>query len=170
MAKQQAQSNSKRFKPRLDLISHLYVNSGGPSIKTTQVMLSTSSNEIQIEKQTRSAWRQRLVDAETGFRIGLRTDSILFLYLFIGAIVFASGFVFGLAKTEWLILILTLGLTLSVELFHQLLTFIVNEFSHHLSKDMDQMMRLGTAAVVTANLSAVTVIVILFGSRLLELW
>ncbi len=133
-------------------------------------MLTPSSHEIQIAKQTRSPWRQRLVDAETGFRIGLRTDSILFLYLFIGAMVFASGLVFGLAKSEWLILILTLGLTLSVELFHQLLSFIVNEFKHHLSKDISQMMRLGTAAVVTANLSAVTVIFIVFGSRLLELW
>lgn len=133
-------------------------------------MLTQSNHEIQISKQTRSPWRQRLVDAETGFRIGLRTDSILFLYLFIGAMVFASGLVLGLAKTEWLILILTLGFTLSVELFHQLLSFIVDEFKHHLSKDISQMIRLGTAAVLTANLSAVTVIVIVFGSRLLELW
>lgn len=133
-------------------------------------MLSPSTHEMSISETSRSPWRQRLVDAETGFRIGLRTDSILFVYLFIGSIVLAAGLVFRLQTIEWVILVLTLGLTLSVELFHQLLTFIVREFRHHLRRDLSQMMRLGTAAVVTTNLTAITVILILFGGRIWEMW
>lgn len=128
-------------------------------------MLSPSSQEMDIAKSTRSPWRQRLVDAETGFRLGLRTDSILFVYVLISCMVIAAGLVLGISKLEWALLILALGLTLSVELFHQLLIFIVQEFRHHLRKDLTAMMRLGTAAVVTTNVTAICIVLILLGSR-----
>ncbi len=128
-------------------------------------MLAPSSKEMQIQKSSRAPWRQRLVDAETGFRLGLRTDSILFVYVLISCMVIATGLVLGIEIIEWAILVLTLGLTLSVELFHQLLRYLVEEFRHHLRKDINLMMRLGTAAVVTTNLTAVTIIAILFGGR-----
>ncbi|MEW4488991.1 diacylglycerol kinase [Thalassoglobus sp. JC818] len=123
---------------------------------------------MQISRANRPAWRQRLVDAETGFRIGLRTDSTLFMYLFVGIGVLFSGFVFRLSVIEWTILVLTLGLTLSVELFHQLLRLIVHEFRHHIGQNLNQILRLGTAAVVATNVSAIIVLLILFGSRIVE--
>lgn len=153
----------------LDLFSQARVNSDGPFNRMMNIMLSPSSHDLQISKVNRAPWRQRLVDAETGFRLGLRTDSILFVYLFVGSMVAVSGMVLGLTRLEWVLLVLTLGLTLSVELFHQLLKFIVEEFRHHLRKDLNQMMRLGTAAVVTTNVTALTVIAILLGSRIIEL-
>lgn len=121
-------------------------------------------------KPTRAAWRQRLVDAETGYRIGIRSDSVLFVYLFLGSIVGLSGLVFKIGQTDWILLVLTWGLTLSVELFHQLLRFLVHEFRDHLRKDISIMMRLGTAAVVTTNLTAFTVIAIIFGSRIIAIF
>lgn len=106
------------------------------------------------------------MDAETGFRLGLRIDSTLFMYLFIGTGVASAGLIFSLDKLEWILLVLTMGLTLSVELFHQLLKFILAEFQHHLRQDVTKMLRLGTAAVVTTNFTALLVIAIVFGSRL----
>ena len=133
-------------------------------------MLSPSQSEMSIPKPARAPWRQRLVDAETGFRIGFRTDSTLFMYLFVGSGVLFAGFVFNLQMIEWVILILALGWVLTVELFHQLLILIVKEFRHHLRKDVGRMMRLGTAAVVTTNVTAFVVLSIIFGSRLLSIW
>lgn len=133
-------------------------------------MLTPSSHEMQITKSSRAPWRQRLVDAETGFRLGLRTDSILFVYVLVSSMTVATGLVLGIERIEWAILVLTLGLTLSVELFHQLLKFIVNDFRDHLRKDLSLMMRLGTAAVVTTNVTAMIIIAILLGSRLIDLF
>jgi len=138
--------------------------------RLTKIMLTPSSHEIQVPKSSRAPWRQRLVDAETGFRLGLRTDSILFVYVLVSSMVVATGLVLGIEKIEWAILVLTLGLTLSVELFHQLLKFIVNEFRHRLRKNISLMMRLGTAAVVTTNVTSVIIIAILLGSRFIELF
>lgn len=138
--------------------------------RLTKTMLTPSTHEMSIPKASRAAWRQRLVDAETGFRLGLRTDSILFVYLLISSMVVVTGLVLSIGKIEWALLVLTLGLTLSVELFHQLLKFIVKEFRHHLRKDINMMMRLGTAAVVTTNVTAITIISIVLGSRFFELF
>ncbi len=106
------------------------------------------------------------MDAETGFRLGLRTDSTLFVYVLMGSMTLVSGVVFGIGKFEWVALVLTFGLTLSVELFHQLLKFLVHEFRHHLRKDVNQMLRLGTAACLTTHITAATVVAIIFGSRI----
>ena len=133
-------------------------------------MFSPSSHDMSVPKSSRAPWRQRLVDAETGFRVGLRTDSTLFVYLFVGLGAIFAGFVFSLGKIEWVLLVISLGLMLSVELFHQLLSLMVKEFQHHLRKDVDRMMRLGTAAVVSTNVTTFVVLAILFGSRLMEIW
>ena len=133
-------------------------------------MLSPSSHEMHIRKVDRAPWRQRLVDAETGFRVGLRTDATLFMYLFVGSGVIFSGFVMGLGKIEWILLILALGMVLSVELFHQLLSLMIKEFRHHIRKDISQLLRLGTAAVVSTNVMAFIIVAILLGSRLTEIW
>lgn len=132
-------------------------------------MLSQSSQETLIRKPLRSPWRQRLIDAETGFRIGIRYNSTLFVYLFFCSIVFASGLVLNITPTEWVLITLTLGVTISVELFHQLLMLILQEFRDHLRKDVTQMLHLGTAAVVTINVTAAFVICILIGGRMVEL-
>ena len=92
------------------------------------------------------------------------------MYLFFGTVAIFSGFVFGLGAIEWAILVLSLGLVLSVELFHQLLVLLMKEFRHHLRKDIGQMMRLGTAAVVSTNVVAFVVIAILFSGRIAQIW
>lgn len=133
-------------------------------------MLQPSTHEMSASEPGRAPWRQRLVDAETGFRVGLRTDATLFMYLFVGSGVVFSGFVLGLGKIEWVLLVLSLGMVLTGELFHQLLSLIVKEFRHHIRKDISQLLRLGTAAVVSTNVTAFIVLAILFGSRLSEMW
>ncbi|WP_417850724.1 diacylglycerol kinase [Thalassoglobus sp.] len=133
-------------------------------------MSTPPSQEMHIIKPGRAPWRQRLVDAETGFRLGLRTDSTLFVYVLMGSMTLASGAVLGIEKIEWIALVLTFGLTLSVELFHQLLKFLVQEFQHHLRKDVHQMLRLGTAACLVTNIAAATVLGIIFGSRIWHLF
>lgn len=122
---------------------------------------------IRTDRATarRPAWRQRLVDAETGFRVGIRNDCTLFVFFFFALIAVVFAAVLGLAALEWAILLLALGVGLSAELFHQVLKHLAAEFEHHLSAALRQTLRLGTSAVVAAHVTCLIVVLIVLWDR-----
>ncbi len=117
-------------------------------------------------RQRRPAWRQRLVDAEGGFRDGMRADSTLYAFFFCAAGVFLTSLVLGLTRVEWAIMILALGFSLSAELLHQVLKMVEAD------SDLDQngAFRLGTSAVVVAHLTAAIVAGFLLSPHFSSLW
>jgi diacylglycerol kinase len=129
-----------------------------------------ATREQTVERPRRAEWRQRLVDAETGLRFGIRTDSTLFVHLFCTIIIVLTALVVGLSAVEWSVVVLALGMSFSAELFHQLLKQFTAEMEHHFSRSLEQRMRIGTTAAVAANVTALLVIGILFWNRLHGLW
>ncbi|MCA8997339.1 MAG: diacylglycerol kinase [Planctomycetaceae bacterium] len=132
------------------------------------------STDVVAERKSmrpirRPAWRQRLVDAETGFRVGIRADSTLFVFFFVAVIAVLFAAVLQLSAMEWAVLILALGVGLSAELFHQVLKRVANEFEHHLSNGLLQTIRLGTSAVVVAHITCGVVAAIVIWQRAKEI-
>ncbi len=117
-------------------------------------------------KADRSPWRQRLVDAETGFRVGIRSESTLFVYFFMGCVIIGSATVIGLSSIEWAILMLALGTALATELINQLFRQFAAQPSLNLSKELAEIARLGSAAVFVANFTTLAVLTILFWPRI----
>lgn len=128
------------------------------------------SEKLEWKSTRRSPWRQQLVDAETGFRLGLRTDSTLFARLFLTIIIVIAAAVIGFSVVEWGVVLLALGMGLSAELFRQLLRQIVEEFPRNSSRAVRQCLQIGTAAALTANVTALLVIGVLFWNRIGQLW
>ncbi|WP_437205821.1 diacylglycerol kinase [Planctomicrobium sp. SH664] len=114
----------------------------------------------------RSPWRQRLIDAERGFRIGLRADSTLFGYFFYTGIALLMATVVGLERLEWAILILCLGMSFAIELVHQLCKQLIVDYAEQLSPSTLQTLRLGSTAAVAAHVTAFLVTGILLWQRL----
>lgn len=106
----------------------------------------------------RSPWRQRLIDAETGMRLGVRTDGTFFVHLFVGCGVLATATVLGLSVLEWAVLILSMTFVLSAEMFNQILRILWKEAAHHLPPELRNAVRIGTAAVVISSIGAVIAI------------
>lgn len=128
--------------------------------------MSTDLLDNLEDKPRRAPWRQRLVDAETGFRFSIRADSTLFAFFFCAATVLLASMVLGLAMLEWTILIFTLGFALSAELLHQ----VLKQISIQLEGRFSEILLLGTAAVVVAHLTAFVVAGLLLWNRFATLW
>jgi len=116
----------------------------------------------------RAAWRQQLVDAESGFRLGLRADSTLFVHFFLGSVIIGSATVLGLSGVEWAMVILVIGITLSTELFNQLLKQIMVVVSPNMNHQLEDIFRMATTAVVITYVTSGAVLTVLFWPHVMQ--
>jgi len=128
-------------------------------------MTNPFTEDVASENR-RPAWRQRLVEAEGGFRAGIRADSTLFAFFFCAAGVILASLVSGLSRVEWAVLILSLGFALSAELLHQVLKQIATESREHL----EGAILLGTSAAMVAHITAASVAACLILPHFISLW
>lgn len=122
------------------------------------------------EEKKRSPIRQQLVETERGMTLGFRADSTFFVHFFTGSIVVAVAIVLGLTTLQWTILILSLTLVLSAEMFLQVIKNITQSIGHHFEETAKKSERIGTAAVFVTILGTVLAIGLIFGQRLTELY
>lgn len=119
----------------------------------------------------RTAWRQRLVDAERGFTYGMRSDGTLFVYLFLNSIVLLFGLVLQIGHLQWLVVLLTVAFVLAFELMHQAIRHLVTTLRQiHPSKAWDRVLHLATAAVVLAFCSGSVVVTLIYWQRIREMF
>ena len=112
-----------------------------PSIKIAEFPAEETSKDKETK---RPAWRARLVDAERGFKIGLRTDSTLIVHLSIGVVILSTAVVLGISLIEWTILILSLTTVLAAEISQHILKTVWERLGHHFEKSSEKTLRLST--------------------------
>ena len=121
-------------------------------------------------RSRRSAWRQRLVEAERGVTLGFRGDSTLFVHFFSGSVILATAIVLPLTLVEWAVLVLGLTTVVAAEMFNKVLV----EIGRHLPDDADSSWReglkIGTAAVLVTIIGTVTAITLIFAPHVWELF
>src|SRR5579863_951829 len=71
------------------------------------------------EHPERPAWRRRLIDIERGITLGVRGDSVFFVYFFLSSLTIAASLVLGISLLEWTVVILALTVVLCAEMFNQ---------------------------------------------------
>jgi len=135
---------------------------------TTQ--LSPHPKHNRLTKPRRAAWRQRLVEAERGMTHGVRTDSTFFVHFFIGSIVAATALVLGIGFVEWIVLILSLTMVLSAEMFNQVLKIVLEGVSHHFPETTRKGLRVGTAAVFVAMAGSTISVLLILGRRIVQMF
>lgn len=125
---------------------------------------------IATIRPKRAVWRQRLVDAEGGFKLFLRGDSALFVHLFTGVSVIIGGLLVGLSVIDWAIVVLCMSGVLIAELFHAALRLFATEAAGVGEETRRQLSRIAVAGVMTALGSAVLTMGLVFGRRVWELF
>ena len=122
----------------------------------------------------RSAWRQRLIDVERGAASGVRSSSAFFVYLFGISVILAGGVILGLGVASWTAVILATTIVVVVELFQHAFRSALEELAGDASDStrrvMERAVRTGTAAVFAATAGAVFTVVVVFASRLTEVF
>lgn len=122
----------------------------------------------------RPEWRQRLVDIEKGLATALRTDSTLFMHLFVDSMILAGGAVIGLHVWQWVALIGTLTVVLNVELLSQairrlaVLAHPLGEKRTRASEIAHQTEALCYAASFIAILGGIAIATLIFAQRIYE--
>ncbi|MEX0718185.1 MAG: diacylglycerol kinase [Planctomycetaceae bacterium] len=114
----------------------------------------------------RSAWRQRLVDAERGMTLGVRGDSTFFVHFFAASVVIAGGFVLALSLIEWVLVVLALTLVLAAEMFKQVLNAVWRSVGHHFQRETHQALRIATAAVFVTIGGTSLVVALIFANAI----
>lgn len=108
------------------------------------------------------------MDAERGLTLGFRSDSTLFVHLFVMSLVIGGGLVLGLALTQWIMLTLTLTVLLTAEMFQQALKNLLHDPNEDTTEPVRHALRMGNAAVMLAALGAVVTLALLLAQRWLE--
>lgn len=114
----------------------------------------------------RSAWRERMIDAESGLRLCLRSDGTLFAYLFTVTGIVAAGIVIRLDVREWALVILAITVVLSAGIFNQMLRLLVRSVAHHLPPSAHDAAKVGATAVTVASIGAAITVVLVFAQRI----
>lgn len=132
--------------------------------------LPPSTHRPRFTIKRRPHWRQPLVEIESGLRQGLRCDGSFYSLFFAASVVIASALVLGFPIIEWAVLILSLTVVLSAQMFHQLLKMLWQHEGRLLSRRTQEALRIGTAAVFVTIAGSLTVCGLLFARRIVLLW
>jgi undecaprenol kinase len=106
------------------------------------------------QSRRRALWHQRLIEAEGGYRLGLRANSILYVHLFAASILTVSGGVLGLSLRDWLLISLCVAAVIAAELFNAAFQTVATHLESQAPLVTRQAARLATAATLTTVLAA----------------
>ncbi len=112
--------------------------------------------------ESRSAWRRWLIDLERGISQSFRGESTLFGYCFIATIVLTTGFVVGVSLLQWAVVLLSLSVAASAEMFQMVLRAIWSDLADQLSKPTRKALQIGSAAVVVTRIGAFGAIALIY--------
>ena len=118
------------------------------------------------ERPRRSAWRQRLVEAERGVTLGLRGDSTLFVHLFVGCVILTTAFVLGLSIIEWAVMILGLAVVISAEMFNKVMIELGRLIPYVADDTARNCLKIATAAVFVTMSGSMLAIGLIFAKHL----
>ena len=132
-------------------------------------LLDHARRGVRGAVRRRALWHQRLIEAEGGFRIGLRTSSILYVHAFVACLIIVSGAVLGLPPSDWLWIGMGIAAVIAAELFNAALQVLANELAPGVSEAGRQVRRLSTAATLTTVLAALVIAVTVLARHVGEL-
>ena len=98
-----------------------------------------------------------------GIVTGLKDQPNIKIHGFLGLIVIGLGAYFQITSFEWMILILTIGLVLSLEFINTAIEEIVDSFVEGIHPSAKKAKDVSAAAVLIASITALAVGLIIFG-------
>ncbi len=101
-------------------------------------------------------------NASKGFYILLKEEKSLLFHLFATVTVLILGVVFNIESTEWLILILTIGLVISMEIMNTGLEYLVDLVSFEYNLKAKKVKDLAAAATLFSALLSLVVGLVIF--------
>jgi len=128
------------------------------------------SAESRIALRDRSAWRQRIVEAERGFTAGFRANSAFFFYFFTTSILVSFGVVLGLSGTQWALILLSVSVAISSELSYFAIQQLSRKLERLLDEELTQLLSMATAACMLLLIGSICTVITVLGVRVYQLY
>ena len=130
----------------------------------------TASDPVATASSERPAWRRWLIDVERGLTLGVRGDSIFFVYFFLTSATIAASLVLRISLLQWTVVILALTVVLSAEMFNQSVKSLFLSLGRPLDDSVKAALRIGSAAVFVAIVGSILTIGLILGKAALEMF
>ena len=115
-------------------------------------------------------WRDKFRDALRGWKFGIRGHSSFFVHFFFAALVFVAAVVLRCSVVEWGLLLLSIGLVLTAELFNSAIETLFRGLPSGIRERSWKSLDIAAGAVLMASVFAALVGLVVFGNRIVELW
>ncbi len=97
-----------------------------------------------------------------GIWIALKEEPSLKLHFLIATLVIILGFYLGIPKIEWLVVILTIGIVISLELTNTAIEEVVNSFTQEVHPSAKKAKDVAAGAVLIASITAFIIGLVIF--------
>jgi diacylglycerol kinase len=94
----------------------------------------------------------------------------LFGYCFVASVTVTVGLVVGIGVLQWAVVILSLSVAASAEMFQMVLRSIGNDLADRLSRPTQKALQIGSAAVVVTRLGAGIAVGLIYVAAIREMW
>ncbi len=122
-----------------------------------------------LERPPERSWIEKFRDAFRGAKLGVRGQSSFFVHFFFAAAVIVAAIVMEVDHAEWCLLVLSIALVLTAEMFNSALEWLARLLTDESDPQLGGALDIGSAAVLVAATGAAVVGTIIFGHRLGEM-
>jgi len=112
-------------------------------------------------------WKDKFQEAFRGVKLGVRGHSSFSVHIFFAALAITTGFVLEINHYEWCLVLLSIGLVITAELFNSAIETLFRALDRETKDRMVGCLDIAAGAVLTVGLTAAAVGVIVFGHKLL---
>ncbi len=119
------------------------------------------------------SFRKRIKSFKYAFKgilLLLKTQHNAWIHLTITAIVIIAGVLFELTTNEWTIIVLCIGFVLSAEAVNTAIEYLTDLVSPEWDEKAGKIKDLAAGAVLIAAIAAATSGILIFGSKIIELY
>lgn len=114
-------------------------------------------------------WIEKFTVAGRGVKIAVRTETSFFVHLFITVAVVLIGALLGISRVEWCLIVLSIAVVLSAELFNTSIERIAKAITRAENDELRDALDIASGAVLVVALGAVALGLLTLGAQALEL-
>ncbi|MEJ5341217.1 MAG: diacylglycerol kinase family protein [Thermogutta sp.] len=117
----------------------------------------------------RRSWLEKFSAAFRGLWYGIVGQSSFAVHFAVAITVLLVAALFRVRETEWCILILSITVVMTAELFNSALEWLAPAITQEYNRYIETALNVASAAVLVASIGSAVIGVIIFGPRLVDL-
>lgn len=116
----------------------------------------------------RHSWTAKFAGGFRGIAVGIAGQSSFVVHIFTASAVLVAGWILGISRTEWCLLILCIVVVMAAELFNSALEQLARAITKEEDPHIRNGLNIASGAVLVAAIGAVVIGLLVLGSQVLR--